>query len=265
MAERTIQIADKPTVDEILALLENAEVGLAALKLLLGDSADAASMNAVKGILENGTYGLSALDKDLGTITNYLTNGAYGLNALKNAVTGRANETTVAAVKALLENGTYGLNALKTAIENANKFNSTSAGTLQINSAYTRLGDAQTLGTGSSSSIVYAAYSPELSITGNGQITFYNTNKKYQGLDNGLIKPVDMVIDGCAVPISKVNSGGALTLFYNNAGADTTYHLKNFEFGKSFKCRLGCFGTKSASSTVSAGCNASADYFIQLR
>ena len=116
MAEKTIQIADKPTVDEILALLENAEVGLAALRLLLGNSADAATMNAVKGILENGTYGLNALDKDLGTITNYLANSTYGLAALKNAITGRANETTVAAVKALLENGTYGLNALKTAL-----------------------------------------------------------------------------------------------------------------------------------------------------
>ena len=95
MAEKTIQIADKPTVDEILALLENAEVGLAALRLLLGNSADAATMNVIKSLLENGTYGLAAL---------------------KNAITGRANETTVATVKALLENGTYGLNALKTAL-----------------------------------------------------------------------------------------------------------------------------------------------------
>lgn len=36
MAKQTIQIADKPTEDEILALLKSSEIGLAVLKGLLG-------------------------------------------------------------------------------------------------------------------------------------------------------------------------------------------------------------------------------------
>ena len=41
MAKQTIQIADKPTEDEILALLKSSEIGLAVLKGLLGQSASA--------------------------------------------------------------------------------------------------------------------------------------------------------------------------------------------------------------------------------
>ena len=136
MAEKTIQIADKPTVDEILALLENAEVGLAALRLLLGNSADAATMNVIKSLLENGTYGLAAL---------------------KNAITGRANETTVATVKALLENGTYGLNALKTAI---NKI----SGYPNISNFHA----AKTLKGG------YTSMAEMINISGKGKIRFLN-------------------------------------------------------------------------------------------
>lgn len=95
MAKQIIQIADKPTEDEILALLKSSEIGLAVLKGLLGQSAGADAVAAIKALLENGTY---------------------GLNAIKSAVSGRANETTAAAIKSLLENGAYGLYALKTAI-----------------------------------------------------------------------------------------------------------------------------------------------------
>lgn len=263
MAAKTIQIADKPTVDEILALLENAEVGLAALRLLLGNSADATTMNAVKGILENGTYGLNALDKDLGTITNYLANSTYGLAALKNAITGRANETTVAAVKALLENGTYGLNALKTAVGSSNKFSSTTAGVLQINSEVLQIGlDA-------AKRKVFAAYSPEISISGNGQIVFYDTNKfSPSPLSVHCTKLVDMVIDGCAVPTSKTTNSSvdAFTLYANasNSSASMLFSRK-IEFGKSFKCKLGYFGAVNDGYSVDVTCTATANYYVQLR
>lgn len=254
MAKQTIQIADKPTVDEILALLENAEVGLAALRLLLGNSADAATMNAVKGILENGTYGLNALDKDLGTITNYLANSTYGLAALKNAITGRANETTVNAVKALLENGMYGLNALKTAINNVNKFGSITAGVLQINTTCADTGEKF------GNSKIMAAYSPEMSISGNGQIVFYNTNKA-QPYSTSIIKITDVVIDGCAIPTSSPHDYDGFTLLGTTSYRDAF----KIEFSKSFRCKLLYSGYNSDSGTNYKTCTAAANYFVQLR
>ena len=89
----TAQVADKPTVDEILALLENTTYGLNALKSLISSS----------GV-------------DLTPVTSRLDNTTYGLSAIKTAINGRASESTLTATKALLENTTYGLNALKTAI-----------------------------------------------------------------------------------------------------------------------------------------------------
>lgn len=125
MAKQTIQIADKPTEDEILALLKSSEIGLAVLKGLLGQSASADTVAAIKALLENGTYGLNAIksavngranETTVAAIKTLLENATYGLNAIKSAINGRANETTAAAIKTYLENGTYGLNALKTAI-----------------------------------------------------------------------------------------------------------------------------------------------------
>lgn len=125
MAKQTIQIADKPTEDEILALLKSSEIGLAVLKGLLGQSAGADAVAAIKALLENGTYGLNAIksavngkanETTAAAIKALLENGTYGLYAILSAISGRANETTAAAIKSLLENGAYGLNALKTAI-----------------------------------------------------------------------------------------------------------------------------------------------------
>lgn len=125
MAKQTIQIADKPTEDEILALLKSSEIGLAVLKGLLGQSASADTVAAIKALLENGTYGLNAIksavngranETTVAAIKALLENATYGLNAIKSAINGRANETTAAAIKSYLENGTYGLNALRNAI-----------------------------------------------------------------------------------------------------------------------------------------------------
>lgn len=112
MAKQTIQIADKPTEDEILALLKSSEIGLAVLKELLGHSADAETMAAIKALLVNGTY---------------------GLNAIKTAINGRANESTSTAIKSLLENGTYGLNALKNALNSPRVVKSVQRGTASHN------------------------------------------------------------------------------------------------------------------------------------
>lgn len=125
MAKQTIQIADKPTEDEILALLKSSEIGLAVLKGLLGQSASADTVAAIKALLENGSYGLNVIksavdgranETTVVAIKALLENATYGLNAIKSAINGRANETTAAAIKTYLENGTYGLNALRNAI-----------------------------------------------------------------------------------------------------------------------------------------------------
>lgn len=94
----TIQIADKPTLDEILALLENTTYGL----------------NALKTLLNSKNVDLTPVTSGVTTVQNTLNNTTYGLNALKTAINGRANETTVAAIKTLLENSSYGLSAIKT-------------------------------------------------------------------------------------------------------------------------------------------------------
>lgn len=77
MAEKTIQIADKETLD------------------------------LVKTILQNGTYGNSALNTDLDSIISKLDNGTFGLNALKTVGNNIYN---------MVNNGTYGLSAIKTAV-----------------------------------------------------------------------------------------------------------------------------------------------------
>ncbi len=146
MAKQTIQIADKPTEDEILALLKSSEIGLAVLKELLGHSADAETMAAIKALLVNGTYGLNAIKTAINgraneststAIKSLLENTTYGLNAIKSAVNGRANESTSTAIKSLLENGTYGLNAIKTAINGrANESTSTAIKSLLENGTY---------------------------------------------------------------------------------------------------------------------------------
>lgn len=92
----TAQIADKPTLDEILALLENTTYGL----------------NALKNIINSKNVDLTPVTNGLTTVQNTLNNTTYGLNAIKTAINGRANESTVVATKSLLENGTYGLSAL---------------------------------------------------------------------------------------------------------------------------------------------------------
>lgn len=235
----TIQVADKPTVDEILALLKNAEVGLAALKLLLGSNADAETMNVIKSLLQNNTYGLAAL---------------------KNAITGRANETTVVAVKALLENGTYGLNALKTAISNANKFSNATAGVLQINTKLVHNGYT------SSNAKIYTAYSPEINISGNGQIIFYEAQTgSYGGGNTPIMKLVDLVVDGSNIPTEIADKWERNGFTIALGTVQETGLKRKVEFGKSLKCKLGFYCQAGTSQTIDAVCTASAHYFVQLR
>lgn len=122
--EEITKAINNPTLDEILALLENTTYGLNALKNLLstggvdltpvtsGLSTVNTNVSTVQSTLNNSTYGLSALNTDIDNVQSALNNSTYGLSAIKSAVNGRANEATVVATKALLENGTYGLSAL---------------------------------------------------------------------------------------------------------------------------------------------------------
>ena len=87
MAQQTIQIADKPTLDEIKELLENTTYGLAALKAYVD---------------ENETY---------------LKNSTYGLNAIKSLLDSKANESTLNTKSAdilwLLQNTDFGLSVIR--------------------------------------------------------------------------------------------------------------------------------------------------------
>lgn len=293
MAEQTIKIADKPTVDEILALLKSTEIGLVVLKTMLGDSAGTAEetmaglqeidnvVSTVAGYLSNNTYGLNAIkngitgranESTVSAVKTLLENGTYGLNALKNAVSGRANETTVAAVKSLLENGTYGLSALKTLINTANTnvlafkdntFKEIRYGVLQINTSYV----PSVPGTTSSSQKIYA-YSGELSITGNGKITFYNAPNFANTFSNNTLKLTDVTIDGCTISNEKDYVVDGFTLFLNQSGRNSNDKLISLEFSKSFKCKLAYFGNTtntSGNSIAAKTCTDSASYFVQLR
>lgn len=123
-----IFLADKQTLDEIRTLLLSSEIGLAILKELLLESA---------GDNETIASGISILGESIGTVKECITDNTNGLGAIKEAVTGRANETTIVAVKELLENGTNGLNAIKTAISGrANESTSTAIKGLLENSTY---------------------------------------------------------------------------------------------------------------------------------
>ncbi len=222
MGKKTIQIADKPTEDEILDLLKNADSGLAALKGLLGNNADAETVSTIKALLENGTY---------------------GLNALKAALTGRANETTVAAVKALLENstyglnairsilanGTYGLSALKTTISSVDKYNNVSAGQLALVKTITR---------GNAASNTYLSeYSNPLSVNGSGEISIFG----YVGATNTSsltgshsTSMAGITIDGVALPDSYTLRNGSK---YSTASRGNVQEYR-FKFNKSFSCKL---------------------------
>ena len=50
--------------------------------------ADKTTLDAINTLLTNGTYGLSALNKDLDSVISSLGNGTYGLSALKTAISG---------------------------------------------------------------------------------------------------------------------------------------------------------------------------------
>lgn len=159
MAKQTIQIADKPTLDEVLAMLNDAETGLASLKSLLGENADAETLAAVKELLQNGTYGLNALKTAINTANSTLGNGTYGLSALKTAINGRANESTVTSIKSLLENTTYGLNALKTTVNNLK--GTTTYHTCTFTVTHTAAG---------------YMYSPTITLNGSGEILIIAVN-----------------------------------------------------------------------------------------
>ena len=61
MAEHTIKIADKETVDAILTALVSSDSGLAALKKLIAATATQTSVNTIQSLLQNTSYGLNAL------------------------------------------------------------------------------------------------------------------------------------------------------------------------------------------------------------
>ena len=89
MAKQTIQVADKPTLDEIKALLENSGYGLEAIKNTIPTNvADKTTNNAIKSLLENSTYGLSTLKAYVDEVESMLKKSTYGLSALKNALGG---------------------------------------------------------------------------------------------------------------------------------------------------------------------------------
>lgn len=208
MAKQTIQIADKPTEDEILALLKSSEIGLAVLKELLGHSADAETMEAIKALLENGTY---------------------GLNAIKTAINGRANETTSAAIKSLLENGTYGLNALKNAITNSSKYNNVSSSILQASGTVQKNGET--------SNFWRDVYSGTLSINGCGEILFLNPVLEFgdfQRYAYGYL--TDIRIDG-----KTLGGGNYQHLVWRvengNQNIEKLFQFR-FKFASSFSCRL---------------------------
>lgn len=208
MAKQTIQIADKPTEDEILALLKSSEIGLAVLKELLGHNADAETMAAIKALLENGTY---------------------GLNAIKTAINGRANETTSAAIKSLLENGTYGLNALKNAITNSSKYNNVSSSILQASGTVQKNGET--------SNFWRDVYSGTLSINGCGEILFLNPVLEFgdfQRYAYGYL--TDIRIDG-----KTLGGGNYQHLVWRvengNQNIEKLFQFR-FKFASSFSCRL---------------------------
>ena len=208
MAKQTIQIADKPTEDEILALLKSSEIGLAVLKELLGHNADAETMAAIKALLENGTY---------------------GLNAIKTAINGRANETTSAAIKSLLENGTYGLNALKNAITNSSKYNNVSSSILQASGTVQKNGET--------GNFWRDVYSGTLSINGCGEILFLNPVLEFgdfQRYAYGYL--TDIRIDG-----KTLGGGNYQHLVWRvengNQNIEKLFQFR-FKFASSFSCRL---------------------------
>jgi len=278
-AGEKVYVADKQTVDEIRTMLLSSEIGLAVLKGLLINSAGEAETTAeeisalgnvldiVKGSLADSTNGLGAIrtavegkaeEKAVTAVKSLLENSTYGLNALKNAITGRANETTVAAVKAMLENGTYGLNALKTAISNVGKFSSTTAGILQLKVKPT------ITGTINANEKKAEAHSPELKISGNGQIVFHKcvcNDNIYHTLNKDLLKFEDVIIDDRATYVDFRLNGGTTNTAINTEG------LK-FEFSKSFRCKV-MLDVLSISASYTQEtipeCNFGIYYYVQLR
>ena len=94
MAKQTIQIADKPTLDEIKKkisdnynLLNNSTYGLSALKGYLGNSTY--GLNAIKNVLSDSTYGLSAIKSSLTSSgVKVVKSIQRGITSLKNNSSG---------------------------------------------------------------------------------------------------------------------------------------------------------------------------------
>lgn len=85
MASQTIQIADKPTLDEVLALLEDSDCGNGALKNLISTVSKQTTADTIQSLLQNSTYGLSALKNLLGTVN---TNTASVKSVVKSVQKG---------------------------------------------------------------------------------------------------------------------------------------------------------------------------------
>lgn len=79
MAQQTIQIADKPTLDKLKASIDNATYGLQALKGLIDLNAKETSVDEVESLLKNSTYGLSAIKTKLNSVGGGIKSVQRGL------------------------------------------------------------------------------------------------------------------------------------------------------------------------------------------
>lgn len=110
--QKTIQIADKPTLDDIKALLENSGYGLDSIKTVL-DTANTNASNAntyaksADTLLKNSTYGLQAIKSALGGIgvVKSVQRGVVASSTSSN-VTVNINEVDTSKCIYILQQGT---------------------------------------------------------------------------------------------------------------------------------------------------------------
>lgn len=221
MAKQTIQIADKPTVDEILEYLKN------------------------------DTHGLEVLQ-------SLLSNSSYGLSALKTLIDAVAKQTTANTIQSLLQNNTYGLNALKTAISSVS---ASSSGNSYPNVSIKRVGETYThvknevtrVGTGGSSGNTYGIYqirsyytasNTPLSVTGKGKFRILNNGSLGAGFitNSNYIENVNSSVP--KITIDGVSFNAHIKYILGDTGSSTYNHEriivtnlldKEYSFEKSLK------------------------------
>ena len=80
MAQQTIQVADKPTLDELKASIDNATYGLQALKTLI----DSNAQQTIESLINHEQYGLRGQTIIIDEIYSKIEHSTYGLNAIRN-------------------------------------------------------------------------------------------------------------------------------------------------------------------------------------